>query len=87
MNINDILGSANIPPEQWANCHVTDDGKIFTPRFTDDDSMLVTGAEVYAEWLALQGNPPSSPPPDPRDLAIAQLMRDVAALKGGTANV
>lgn len=29
----------------------------------------------------------SPPPPDPRDLAIAQLMRDVAAIKGGDVNV
>lgn len=30
---------------------------------------------------------PTPTPPDPRDLAIAQLMRDVATLKGGTAHV
>lgn len=37
--------------------------------------------------FTLEGGEWSLPPTDPRDLAIAQLMRDVADMKGGITNV
>lgn len=77
----------NLAPYWWEHCYTAEDGQIFTPRFDRDGNMIHTGQEAYTKWLAGLNAPPTPTPPDPRDLAIAQIMRDVAAMKGGTANV
>lgn len=56
------------------------------PRYIiiDGAAMERPREEIDAEIAAI---PPPVPVIDPRDLAIAQLMRDVAALKGGMSSV
>ena len=86
MERNEKLLAANIPEEWREDCYITEDGTIFTPRYDEDGTTFSTGEEAYAAYMAELETPPVTQP-DPRDLAIAQLMRDVAVLKGGSANV
>lgn len=87
MNDKANVPQENLAPYWWEHCYIADDGQIFTPHFDPEGAMTHTGQEAYAQWLAGLNAPPTPTPPDPRDLAIAQIMRDVAAMKGGTANV
>lgn len=62
--------------------YVSEGGLKFTPLI-ENGHEIMSGFEVYEQWLK-DCNISTT---DPRDLAIAQLMRDVATLKGGAAHV
>lgn len=84
-------------------CAKVDDNGIYLGYHNDihGRSALVSDcpSDIVAEVMAVWGDtptvpdeppwdePPYAPHTDPRDLAIAQLMRDVAEIKGGTAHV
>lgn len=88
MNAKMNVPQENSAPYWWEQCYTAEDGQIFTPRFDRaTGAMTHTAQEAYAEWLAGLNAPPTPTVLNPRDLAIAQLMRDVATLKGGTAHV
>lgn len=75
---NEILEKAYIPEEMWADCFITEDGMIFTPRFNEDGEKLAIGEEIYNEWLANKDKPViPKPTPEERAFALEQQLADL----------
>lgn len=81
MDISKLLSAANIPKSLWPNCHITEDGMIFTPVFDDAGAMTKTGVKAYEDWLAAKDHQPVTTP-STQDVINANIMARLAALEG-----
>ena len=79
----DILKKANIPESWWPNCHITEDGMIFTPVFDDAGAMTKTGEQAYENWL--QHKPNTDMTPMPIDQRVAAIEDAITELMFGGA--
>lgn len=76
----ELLKAAFIPEQEWANCYISEDGMIFTPRYDEREEMTQTGEQAYLEYIQETAHPPAAEPTEQEQIN-ALLMRELANLK------